>query len=177
VQSQREQAYMQGMMQRVAKLRSFLAEQPLPAREDAAGWYRFLASLKEIQGNANNDVSFAATLMAKEYILSHFGVRSFDAAEKAQGAPGLDIDVTLSDGRRLVAEIKTTVPYKPNDLGAQQKAMFEKDFDKLAHSRADVKLFLLTERRTFELMRTPKYKSKLAGVKVILLPECEEIAA
>lgn len=55
--------------------------------------------------------------------------------------------------------------------------MFEKDFEKLAASRADVKLFLLTEQRTFDLMRTTRYRSKLLGVKVVLLPEGEEVAA
>lgn len=64
----REQDYIEGLVRRIAKMRSFLAEQPLPASEDAPGYYKFLASLKEIQGNANNDVSFAATLMAKGYL-------------------------------------------------------------------------------------------------------------
>jgi len=174
--SQREQHYVEELARRIAKMRSFLTDQPLPASEDATGWYKFLASLKEIQGNANNDVSFAATMMAKEYLLAQYGVASFDAAAKAQGAPGLDIDVRLPDGRRLVAEIKTTVPYKVNDLGAQQKAMFEKDFEKLVASRADVKLFLLTERSTYELMREARYRGKIPGVKVVLLPEGDAIA-
>jgi hypothetical protein len=73
-----------------------------------------------------------------------------------------------------VAEIKTTSPYMPNDLGAQQKAMFEKDFTKLANAIADIKLFLVTETKTFELMKKPKYKSQLSGVTVVLLTTNEE---
>jgi hypothetical protein len=175
--SPKEQAYIDGIARRISSMRAFLVERPVPAPEDASGWYRYLASLKEIQGNAKNDVSFVATLMAKMYLLTHFDIRSFDAAEKAQGAPGLDIEVLLADGRRLIAEIKTTIPFKTNDLGAQQKATFYKDFKKLATSKADVKFFFLTERRTFDLMRTAKYRSKLVGVTVILLPEGDKVVA
>lgn len=172
-----ERDYVEEMTRRLAQMRSFLAERPIPTPEEASAWYQYLASLKNIQGNANNDVSFAATLMAKTYLRAKFQCHSFDAAEKAQGAPGLDIDIWLPDKRRLVAEIKTTVPYKSNDLGAQQKAMFEKDFLKLASTKAAVKLFFLTERRTFDLMRASKYRSKLAGIRVVLLPQGEEITA
>jgi len=173
----KERNYTVEMERRLLQLRSFLAERPLPALEDASAWYHYLAALKEIQGNPNNDVSFAATLMAKAFLQANFQAMSLDAADKAQGAPGLDIDLRLPDGRRLVAEIKTTVPYKPDDLGAQQKSTFDKDFAKLAAAKADVKIFFLTECRTFELMRQAKYRSKLAGVTVVLLPQGEEIAA
>jgi hypothetical protein len=165
------------MERRLIQLRTFLAERPLPVPEDAPAWYDYLAALKEIQGNAHNDVSFAATLMAKIHLQAKFHSALFDAAEKAQGAPGLDIDPRLPVRRRLVAEIKTTLPYNPDDLGAQQKATFERDFSKLRSAKADVKIFFLTERRTFELMRKAKYRSRLAGVTVVLLPQGEEMSA
>jgi hypothetical protein len=87
----------------------------------------------------------------------------------------MDIDARLPNGKSLVAEIKTTSPYKPNDLGAQQKAMFEKDFAKLANAEAEIKLFLLTEHATFDLMKKPKYRSQLSGVSVVLLTTGEEL--
>jgi len=173
----RERNYIEDMERRVNRMRSFLSEQPLPVRQDSAAWYAYLSSLKDIQGNPNTDVSFAATMMVKSYLEARYCLQAFDAAEKPQCAPGLDVDLRLPDGRRLVAEIKTTVPYKPNDLGAQQKVMFEKDFAKLTAEKADVKLFFLTERKTFELMKLSKYRSKLAGVLIVLLPGGEEIAA
>ena len=45
----------------------------------------------------SNDVSFAATLLTKQYLFAKFGV-TFDAAEKPQGAPGIDIDLKATDG-------------------------------------------------------------------------------
>jgi hypothetical protein len=87
--------------------------------------------MKAIVGNASNDMSFIAALMAKDYLYSTLPMVDYDAGLKPQGAPGLDIDERTSDGRRVVGEIKTTTPYNGPDLGAQQKAMFAKDFDKL----------------------------------------------
>ncbi len=55
--------------------------------------------------------------------------------------------------------------------------MFEKDFVKLMVAKADVKLFFLTERRTFHLMSKAKYRSKLPCVLIVLLPDAEELVA
>ena len=169
-----ELGIMREIEQRLMQIRAHLSSREFPSLDDAGAWYVYLAELKAIQGNSSNDVSFIATLMAKQYLARRYGLQGFDAAEKPQGAPGIDIDARLPDGRRLVAEIKTTSPYMPNDLGAQQKAMLEKDFTKLANAIADIKLFLVTETKTFELMKKPKYKSQLSGVTVVLLTTNEE---
>lgn len=162
---------------RLDRVRAHLTKNEFPALDDVSAWFSYLAVLKSIQGNFNNDVSFLATLMAKKYLEQKFGLQHFDAAQKPQGAPGLDIDVYLPNGQRIIAEIKTTTPFKSNDLGAQQKAMFTKDFNKLADTDADVKIFFLTERVTFELMKKPKYSSQLVGVVIVLLPDGEEFFA
>ncbi len=89
----------------------------------------------------------------------------------------MDIDVKLQDGRHLVAEIKTTSPYKSNDLGAQQINSFKKDFKILREAIAEIKIFFVTEPRTFKLMKLDKYKTLLTGVQVVLLPSGEEFVA
>ena len=172
-----EFSIMENIRQRLVQVRSHLSENDFPALENIPAWYSFLTELKIIQGNFNNDVSFLATLLAKQYLKEKYGLQHFNAADKPQGAPGLDINVTLSNGKRLVAEIKTTIPYKPDDLGAQQITSFKKDFKKLVEVKADIKLFLLTEYKTYELMKESKYKSQLSGIKVVLLPTGEEFSA
>lgn len=107
--------------------------EPADALEPVA-LFRLLARLREVQGNLSNDVSFAATLLVKAYMAKQFGV-TFDATAKPQGAPGIDIDVTTAAGHRIVAEVKTTVPYQPSDFGAQQAEAFKKDLAKLAKAR------------------------------------------
>jgi len=163
--------------QRLDRVYSYFTDHTFPDLEDVSNWFDYLNDIKTIQGNFNNDISFLATLLAKKYLEKRFEYNKFNAADKPQGAPGLDIDLRLPDGRRLVGEIKTTKPYKPNDLGAQQKNSFTNDFWKLSKANADIKLFLLTEPRTYELMKKDKYKSQLNGVRVVLLPTGEEFRA
>jgi hypothetical protein len=98
------------------------------------------------------------------YLHEHFAITDFDAAAKAQGASGLDVDVYSPNGERIVAEIKTTVPYSgaKNDLVVQQKTSFRKDFAKLNAAQATHTLLFVTDGSTFEqkgkadtLTRTP----------------------
>lgn len=133
-------------------------------------WFEYLAQVKAIQGNINNDISFIACLMAKDYLVSRFNIGMFDIAAKPQGAPGLDIDLITSEGEHIIAEIKATVPYSgaKNDLGANQRKTFEHDFDKLNRTQAHHKFFFVTDRATFNIVQQ-KYASQVPGVKVVLL--------
>jgi len=164
------------ILDRIAALARFLEKSPAPADPGLGVLYSYLGRLKAIQGNTNNDVSLVACLMAKEYLNGHLDMKPFDAASKPQGAAGLDMDERTTAGARVVGEIKTTMPYGPSDLGAAQKSSFEKDFKKLNGAAAARRFFFVTERRTFELMRV-KYKSKIPGVTVVLLPSGESFVA
>jgi hypothetical protein len=128
-----------------------LAEPPEPK-----AWVQFLAKLREIQGNVSNDVSFAATLMAKEYLSRKFGV-TFDAAKKPQGPAGIDIDIPTNSGERVIGEIKTTVPYHRQDFGAEQAKNFKGDFVKLASTTAMHKFLFVTDTRAYIALQKPKY--------------------
>jgi hypothetical protein len=121
-------------------------------------------------------VSFFATLLARAYLHAHLDIRPFDAAAKAQGAPGLDIDELTKGGERIIAEIKTTHPYLRDDLGAQQKTTFSKDATKLRKENAQHKFFFLTDKDTFAVMKKLKYRALFQGVRVVLLPSGEELS-
>jgi len=165
---------MQDIERRLIAMRAHLSE-GTPSLEDTAAWFSYLAQLKAIQGNSSNAVSFVATLLAKQYLAQSYGLTQFDAAKKSQNAPGIDIDVILPDSRRLVAEIKTTNPYKPKDFGHQQKKSIMQDFMKLAKAEADIKLFLVTDPITFGFMKKSKYHSMVQGITVVLLTTGEEL--
>jgi hypothetical protein len=128
---------------------------------------RIMYQIKGILGNFNNDLSFLACLKAKEFLQDKFTEIKFDAAAKAQGAPGLDIDIIV-EGERLIAEIKTTTPYGENDFGSAQRDAFRKDFSKLKLATAKYKFIFVTERKTFEILSS-KYKSEIAGIELVLL--------
>ena len=168
-----EQAYLDGLATRLDRLRTLLVSSQHPGASSGADtWLAFLAEMKAIQGNTSNDLSFVATVLARDYLVATVGLCPFDAAAKAQGASGLDIDARTVDGQRVVAEIKTTTPYKPDDLGAQQRVAFTKDFAKLAAAEATHKFLFVTDERTFAVLRR-KYRSLLLGVAVVLLPAGE----
>ena len=175
--TEKEETVIHQITNRVQQLRQVLTKQQIPEGEDVLSWYQFLAEVKKVQGNLNNDLSFVATLMVKQFLDRNFEITSFDAAKKAQGAPGLDIDVYTKDNVRIVGEIKTTYPYGENDLGANQQKSFKQDFSKLHTAQADFKFFFLTEKRTFDLMKMEKYKCQISGVQVVLLTTEEQFTA
>ncbi len=174
--TEREKRYCSDIAGRMARLRGYLNDNALGEPPEPTAWYTFLSTLRQIQGNLSNDVSFVATLLAKRYLQSKFGV-DFDAAEKPQGAPGIDIDVETSEGHRIVAEIKTTVPYQASDFGAQQAASFKKDFAKLAASEATHKFLFVTDSRAFSALQRPKYTKLMPGVRIVHLATGQEHAA
>ncbi|SRR6266566_400947 len=132
--------------------------------------YRWLVEIKMVLGNLNNDVSFVGALLAKDFLLKRHRLLGLDISSKAQGAPGLDIDETTSEGDRVVAEIKTTIPYAGNKLGAQQEVTFRKDFVKLGAAKARFKYFFVTEKDAFDATLR-KYQQDLEGITLVLLPE------
>lgn len=168
-----EKRYCTEIFDRIERLRMFLNTNSLGKPVSPTAWHDFLSRQKAIQGNLSNDISFIATLLAKEYLVSRYPV-SFDAAAKAQGAPGIDIDVTTRNGERIVAEIKTTSPYQQTDFGAQQVASFKKDFAKLVSATATHKFLFVTDQRAFGALKKAKYANQIPGITVILLPSGEE---
>src|SRR5258706_6353303 len=73
-------------------LRKFLDENKIAEPVDARQLLSYLVRMKHVLGNINNDVGFAATLMVKRYLEERFAISDFDAAEKAQGASGIDVE-------------------------------------------------------------------------------------
>jgi hypothetical protein len=172
-----EKEYLERSLKNLDNLRHFLcAEGCSPETTSPEAFYRYLAKAKLILGNLNLSVSFAGNLMAKHYLTAKLPMIPFDAAQKPQGAPGLDVDARTADGKRVVAELKTTDPYLIHDLGAAQKTEFRKDFEKLKIARAEHKFFFVTEARTFEAMKR-KYAREIPGITVVLLTTGEEYQA
>ncbi len=169
----RESKYCTDITDRLERACALLKGRKMDDPVDPVALYDVLSSRRQIQGNLSNDVSFAASLLAKKYLLSAFGAE-FDAAAKPQGAAGIDIDVQAPDGSRIVAEIKTTVPYQFADFGAQQAESFKRDFAKLAAADAVHKFLFVSEPSAFSVVTKPKYTKLIPGVRIVLLATGEE---
>lgn len=171
-----ELRYCNELASRLERVRNHLNATPIHASQEPVALFNMLATFRELQGNLSNDVSFAATLLAKAYLYNKFGL-TFDAAEKPQGAPGIDIDVNTPKGERVVGEIKTTVPYQANDFGAQQAKSFKADFAKLATVIAQHKFLFVTDSRSYKVLLKPKYLSQIPGVTIVNLTTGDEFNA
>ncbi len=170
--SQAEAVRIGELVERIALLKRVLEASPPDGAYDPVLWYRFLSVIKLTQGNLSNDVSFVTCLLAKGFLAAHHRGVVFDAAAKAQGAPGLDVDLRTPEGARIIAEIKTTDPYKPDDFGSQQKTKFREDFAKLNKHVADFKYLFVTEQRTYDILLR-KYAPEIPEIRIVLLTERE----
>jgi hypothetical protein len=166
--TKKEESYRDAILGRLTTLRAYLLSDSLEISSDLKSWYAYFARIKDIQGNINNDISFLANLLAKEYLSERFDIGNYDAAAKPQGAPGLDIEL-VADGKTIIAEIKTTYPYGITDFGAQQKKSFERDFEKLNNKEADHKFLFVTEQKTFDILCGNKYAEKSQNITVVNL--------
>ncbi|MDD7609431.1 MAG: NusA N-terminal domain-containing protein [Spirochaetales bacterium] len=130
--------------------------------------FKYFNRIKEIMGNFNTDVSFITCLMAKDYLCNQFALEYFDVSEKSQSAPGPDIELYTAEGKKIIAEIKSTIPYKNNDFGSQQIDSLRNDFSKLKNSSADYKYMFVTNESAYNILNK-KYSAELDGIMLVLL--------
>jgi hypothetical protein len=161
-----EQNYCAVIREKDRRLRALLAAQSLPETVDAAAWLSYLTALKTILGNVSNDLGFVATLLVKDYLARRFGIADFDAAAKAQGASGIDIEARTTQGEAVAGELKTTTPYQPG-FGAQQRATMIKDLARLAASPAPHRLMFVTDPETFATLCKPGWAARAPGVEIV----------
>src|ERR1043165_3086215 len=140
----REKTYCQSIQAKDVSLRTFLAENSLAGAPEANQWLCYLTGIKYALGNLNNDLSFVATLLVKDFLKQHFNIENFDAAAKAQGASGIDVECQASDGKVIVGEIKTTKPYQPG-FGAAQRTTILKDLTRLVNTPADYRFMFVID--------------------------------
>ena len=164
--------YIEGLSNKMEKIRGFLSDNMVSDFSDkgVVEQYESLKGFRRIIGNIDNDLSFLGCLLIKEFLIQSHSFYELNMALKPQGSPGLDVDETTIDGKRVIGELKTTYPYQENDLGANQKSNFIKDFEKLQQNVADYKYFFVTELKTFDIVRS-KYSKYLKGIHLVLLPQ------
>ncbi|HEV2073110.1 MAG TPA: hypothetical protein VGR29_05650 [Thermomicrobiales bacterium] len=149
------------------------AHQPPSMETPPQVWFKYLADMKAIQGNVNNDISFVSCLLAKDYLRQRFEIPWFDAALKSQSANGLDIDERSIAGERIIGEIKTTTPHYAVKFGANQIVSLKKGFQKLKKHQAEHKFMFVTDDRAFSVI-AHSFCSDLGGVKLVCLTSGDE---
>jgi len=149
-------------------LRRILNSRGIADCPDIQGYFAYLTEIKDALGNVNNSIGFVATLLAKDYLVGRFGALEFDAAAKAQGAPGPDIELKTADGKLVRCEIKTTKPYQPG-FGANQKKEILKDLKKLTECVANFRFMMVTNQDAFLTLCKPSYAATMKSVEIVNL--------
>ncbi len=168
--TQKEIKKLMELKDKFLSLNNLLKNSEYSVYSDLYEQYIYLNKFKRKLGNFNNDLSYIACLMAKQYLLKkHNFSHDIDMSLKAQGAKGLDIDETTLENERCIAEIKTIFPYGENDFGSKQREYFRADFKKLTNNDAKYKYLFVIEEKSFNILKK-KYISKLTGITTVLLP-------
>ena len=81
--------------------------------------------------------------------------------------PGWKINCILNDGKRIVAEAKTTTP-TGRTFGSKQREEISKVLDKLKSVEADYKYLFITNEETAKLLHI-EYGMELVGITVELI--------
>jgi hypothetical protein len=164
--TEREERYGHEIRNKDGALRDFISGNALPLYLDERAWLTYLTGIKAILGNLSNDIGFVATLLVKRYLAERFAIVDFDAAAKAQGAPGEDIVAVTADGRQIIGELKTTTPYQPG-FGSQQRTTIIKDLVRLAASPAYFRFMFVTDPETFAILCKPSWMARAPGVEIV----------
>ena len=159
--------------EKLEKIRGLLNSTPLDDTTAMDEWHACLKAMKEVVGNAHNDMNTIACLLAKDYLGRKLPMTPYDALAKAHGARGLDIDETTTAGHRVIGEIKTTGAFGHRDVRSPQKEAFEKDFARLHDADAEHKFFFVVDPEIFGIDRR-KYAAQVRGLTVVLLPSGDE---
>lgn len=173
--SQSEQKALVNLRHRYFSLKEQFYDSIIPHYDSAENWYNFLARFKNELINFTNDLNMVSAVLAKEYLIAHFDITSFDTVVKAQGTSGFPIDIKTRSGERIVAVIKTIQPFKENDLDTQQIDTFKRDADKLRRANAKFKIFFVTDISTFDVLKKQIYQKYLWGIRIVHLPSGLEI--
>ena len=159
--------YLKTIQSKDSRLRDFLNSKPFPDADSSETLFQYLTEIKSILGNHHNDISFVASLLAKDFLTDRFEGLTWNAAEKAQGAAGLDIDLNWND-LRIIGEIKTTVPYQKG-FGAKQKDAIKKDLKKLRENEAEHKFMMVTSDEAYETLKGENFRPLLDKIEVVNL--------
>ncbi len=162
-----EERYCRAIETKLEALERHLQSNALSQPINARVWLFHLSGIKSALGNINNDMSFVASLLIKEFLEAEYGCVDFDAARKPQGAAGPDVVATAADGSTIVGELKTTTPYQMG-FGAAQRLSILKDLDRLASSVADHRLMFVVDPDSFDtLCHHNSFAFRAPGVRVV----------
>ncbi|SEP84808.1 hypothetical protein SAMN04487977_101601 [Treponema bryantii] len=124
-------------------------------------------TIKDLLGNLNAGVNFLILQKAKIFLEKEFKHPVPDVLLKNVTSQGFKIDYRLDNGKRIIAEAKTTTP-TGRDFGAKQRDEIVKVLNKLKSVYADYKYLFVTNVDTANILHI-QYSMDLVGIIVEVL--------
>lgn len=121
--------------------------------------------IKESLGNPGSAINFLTLQKAKIFLEKEYKEPVPEVFLKDVTSSGLKIDYVLSNGKRVIAEAKTTTPNSFKKLDARQKEEVKKVLDKLKNIDADYKYLFVTNIDFANILHI-QYSMDLVGITV-----------
>lgn len=124
-------------------------------------------TVKDLLGNLSSIINFLALQKAKLFLEKNFNQELPGVLLKDINTPGWKINCILNDGKRIVAEAKTTTP-TGRSFGSKQREEISKVLDKLKSADADYKYLFVTNEETARILHI-EYSMELVGITVEII--------
>ncbi len=166
--NQKEQADFNEISTRINKVKEYLNKRNTSySISDLSDMISDFITVKDTMGNLGSIINFLTLQKAKVYLEKKFNQDLPDVLLKDINTPGWKINCILKDGKRIIAEAKTTTP-TGRTFGSKQRDEISKVLEKLKSVDADFKYLFVTNEETARILHI-EYSMELAGITVELI--------
>lgn len=166
--NQKEQADFNEISNRINKVKDYLNDRNTSySISELGNMIEDFISVKDTLGNLGSVINFLTLQKAKIFLEKKFNQRVPDVLLKDVNTPGIKIDFILNNGKRIIAEAKTTTPTSKT-FGSHQKDEITKVLNKLKSIDADYKYLFVTNTETANILHI-QYSMDLVGITVEVL--------
>lgn len=166
--NQKEQADFNEISNRLNKVKDYLNDRNTSySISELENMIEDFISVKDTLGNLGSIINFLTLQKAKLFLEKKFYQELPGVLLKDINTPGWKINYILSDGKRIVAEAKSTTP-TGRTFGSKQREEISKVLDKLKSIDADYKYLFVTNEETARILHI-EYSMELVGITVELI--------
>lgn len=166
--NQKEQADFNEISARINKVKKYLNKRNTSYLiSDLSDMIEDFITVKDLLGNLGSIINFLALQKAKLFLEKNFNQELPGVLLKDINTPGWKINCILNDGKRIVAEAKTTTP-TGRSFGSKQREEISKVLDKLKSADADYKYLFVTNEETARILHI-EYSMELVGITVEII--------
>ena len=166
--NQKEQADFNEISNRLNKVKDYLNDRNTSySISDLSDMIEDFITVKDSFGNLGSIINFLTLQKAKLFLEKKFNQELPGVLLKDINTPGWKINCILNDGKRIVAEAKTTTP-TGRSFGSKQREEISKVLDKLKSVDAGYKYLFVTNEDTARILHI-EYSMELVGITVEII--------